>query len=154
MNISMMAGIDAIRKAPNLSLITQLPSDGLVMSSGRKRIYNAYVAGMRDIENIAKSTKLSDSFVGVTLRRLSEVGMIKREINMKKGGVEGKQKRKVKCLNLIKSGVVDVAKLTESMGLSRGATCKYLLELRGDGKIVYMPGSLKKTAIIKIKEVV
>ena len=94
-----MTGISAFRTAPNLNLITQLPSDGLVMSSGRKRIYNAYVAGMRDIENIAKSTKLSDSFVGVTLRRLSEVGMIKREINMKKGGVEGKVKRKVKCLN-------------------------------------------------------
>ena len=152
MNVSIMTGISAMRKAPDLSLITQLPSDGLVMSSGRKRIYNAYVSGMRDISNIATATKLSDSFVGVTLRRLSEVGMIDREIDTTRSDVTAKVKRKLKCFNLIKGGIVNVTKLTESMGLSRGATCKYLLELRGDGKIVYMPGSLKKAAIIKIKE--
>lgn len=152
MNISIMTGISAMRTAPNLELLTKLPSDGLVMSSGRKQIYNAYVSGMRDISKIATATKLSDSFVGVTLRRLSETGKIKRKIDTTRSDVTGKMRRKEKCLNFIKGGMLDVTLLTENMGLSRGATCKYLLELRADGKIVYMPGKLKTPAVIKMKD--
>ena len=153
MNVSMKMWIDAYRHAPDTTKIKKYEEKAvLTMSPGRIKILNAYRAGLTKVKDLEKVTKMSSSFIGVTLRRFVETGMIKRETNFDRMDVKGKIQRKAICLGLIESGSKDITSIMESMELSRAAVCRYLLELRDDGKVVYIPGKMNEAAVIIFKE--
>ena len=154
MNVSFIAGYEAIKFPPNPKVLERIMKvkDDLPLSRGRKAIYNAYILGEKDEKKIAKTTGMSLSFTGATLRDLAVKGKIKRKL-----GVTGqwntsadKARRIDECLALVDKGVSDIVMICETMGASRPSVGRYLKELKRVGKIIYHPGSSdKRKAVIK-----
>ena len=147
--ISMMAGIGAMRKTPNIKSIKVLPSDKLVMSPARIKIYNAYMSGVTDVKKIIDIAKTSDSFTRISLRQFADQGMIKLERNPVS---LGRRERKAECLTLVNCGEYDIPKLSEKVKVSIGAIRKYLLELKAEGMVIYHPGKANSKYTLYAKE--
>lgn len=130
--------IDAYRRAPDTTRIKAPKKDKInSMSTGKRKVYDAYLSGLRKIKDIAELIKMSYSYVGTTLRQLSDQGLIKLHLTPV---MLGRKERKAECLSLIVGGDCDMNNLAKVIDVSIGVIRKYAAELMCEKKVVYHAG--------------
>ena len=145
--ISMMIAYNAIKRVPG-NLIAPAKKLLPILSAGRSKILSLYNVGMRDVNKIAKAAGLSYSGTIHSLRWLRAEGYIEIAPQGNMALIIAKEKNKLLCLDVLKTGPKETKDLCESLKVSRNTLYQYLRELTATNEVNYQPG--KKVRLIKL----